>query len=576
MFAYLYGYDGVRVLPADSHPPYYYALRLRSALIASVDDVLPPREASLVNAILLGDVSKLDSGLSSDFRTDGVSHILSVSGLHMATIAELLMFLFLFLRLGKRAASVLTAAGVLSFMAVTCFVPPVTRSGLMCLLYLAAPVVSRRADPLNSLCAAALLICLPNPYAAADVGFLLSFSATLGLILASGPIAAFLNGRFDRIRPLRPLVQGVNGTLATSAAATLFTLPIILLNFGTVSIVSPLANLMELVPSTLLIGFGAGAAVLNLLLPHSYLAMPFALIAGLLARYMRLSAAWLARIPLASVSASQGFVVLWLAGTVLLLAAAYGMGKGKRLFPQAACLSVIVLLTGILSFQICRRNVTRVAVLDTGSSLSVVLTAGTRAAVVGCDTFNSGQVVSWLNHENVARVDYMELLTQGHDELSAAPEISGRYPPRLLLAPQAVGVDGYVRKAMGGSAKSVLYRSDAHASFWNGVTVDTVSSGKTAAAMIRADGVSILLCPSGTEVSSLPEAWRRCDFLVTDAAPSEQEGPDAAVSVFAMDESDLAKSLRAVAARRSVWTGGRGNLVFQLTGNRTLSIGREK
>ncbi len=576
MFAYLYEYGGVQILPADSHPPYYYALRLRSALLRSVDDVLPPREASLVGGILLGDVSGLDSGITADFRTDGISHILSVSGLHMATVAELLMFFLLFLHLRKKTASVLAGAGILAFMAVTCFVPSVTRSGVMCLLCLAAPVVSRRADPLNSLCAAALLICLSNPYAAADIGFLLSFFATLGLVVCSAPIAGFLNGRFDKIPLLHPFVQGASGVLATSAAATLFTLPIILLNFGTVSLVSPLANLLELVPSTLLIGFGAGAAVLNLLFPQSYLAMPFALAAGLLAKYMRWCAAWLARIPLASISASQGFVPLWLAGSGLLLAAAYGLARGRRLLPQAACLSVILLLTGVLSYQISQRGVTRVAVLDTGTSLSVVMTRGNRAAVVGCDAYNSGRLVSWLNHENVSRLDYLELLTQDHEEFTSAADVSSRFRPWQLVAPEKTGVDGFVRKAMGNSVKSALFQNGARASFWDGVTVETMSGGKASAARICVNGVTILLCPSGADAASLPETWKRCDFLVTDAVPAGQEEPEPVLTVFSMDENDLVKSGRSVADRRSVWTGGRGNIVLQLSGDRTLSIRREE
>lgn len=576
MFAYLDEYGGIRILPAVSHPPYFYALRLRRALIDSVGGVLPAEEASLVNGILLGDVSGLDGSLTADFRTDGISHILSVSGLHMATIAELLLFLLLFLRVRKRAASVLTAAGVLAFMAVTCFVPSVTRSGLMCLLVLSGPVVSRRADPLNSLCAAALLICLANPYAAADVGFLLSFTATLGLIQLSGPIAGFLNRRFDKVPLLRPLVQGVNGVLATSAAATLFTLPIILLNFGTVSLVSPLANLLELAPSTLLIGFGAGAAVLNLLFPQSYLAMPFALAAGLLAKYMRWCAAWLARIPLASISASQGFVPLWLGGTVLLFAAAYGLARGKKLFPRTACLSVIVLLAGILSYQLSERGVTRIAVLDTGTSLSVVMTRGNHAAVVGCDTYNSGKIVSWLNHENAASLDFLELLTQNHGELTAAADVSGRFAPRRLVAQQAAGADGFVQKALESSAGNALFHSAARASFWDGVTAETVWTGNAACARITAQGVTVLLCPSEADPSTLPENWRRCDFLVTDGAPSGEKAPDAVFTVFAMDQSDLAKDRRIVSATRAVWTGGCGNVVLQISGDRTLSIRREE
>lgn len=575
MFAYPDGSADMAVSPPDARPPYYYALKFRQALLKSVEGMLPPEAASLVNGILLGDTDGLSDTLTADFRTDGISHILSVSGLHMATIAELLIFLLLFLHVPKKPAAAIAMGGVFGFMAVTCFVPSVTRSGVMCLLCLAAPLVSRRADPLNSLCAAGLLICLANPYAAADVGFLLSFFATLGLILCTGPIAGFLNGKLDKVRALSPAVKGISGVFATSAGATLFTLPIILLSFGTVSLVAPLANLLELVPSSLLMGFGAAAALINLFLPQSYLAMPFALAAGLLAKYMRNCAAWLARIPLASVSAQRGFVILWLSGTVLLFAAALALAKGKKLFPQAACLSAIVLLVGMFSFQLAQRNVTRVAVLDVGSGVCAVLTRGGHAAVVGCGSYNPGLVLSYLSGENVGRLDGLVLLTEDRDESACAAGLASRFRPASLIARRDARADGFVQKAAAASARTSLYRSEAEMTLWSNVRVEILAGPKVSAARITADGVSVAVCPDGTDFSALPESWRNPDFLVSGAAVGAAETVRPACTVFSMDGDDLAKSAETIRERRSVWTGGYGNLVLELRGGRMLSVRRE-
>lgn len=577
LFAYpLAGGGDVQVLPAVSRPPYYYALTLRQRLLGSVDALLPPDEAALLNGVLLGDTDGLSEDLVADFRTDGVSHILSVSGLHMATVAELLMLLLLFLHVPKRAASLAAGCGVLGFMAVACFVPPVTRSGVMCLLCLAAPVLSRRADPLNSLCVSALLICLSNPYAAADVGLLLSFSATLGLVLFAGPAARFLNARLDRVPALSPLIRAADGVLATTAAATLFTLPVVLLSFGTLSAVAPLANLLELVPSSLMIAFGGAAAVLNLVLPQSFLAMPFALAAGLLAKYMRACAAALARLPGAGFSASQGFVPLWLGGAALLLAAALALGRGKRLLPQAACLSVLVLLAGVLSYQIPRRGEVRLAVLDSGTGVAAVLTRDGHAAVVGCGGYDSNAVLSYVQEQNVRRLDALAVLTPGRQELSCAAGLAGRYPPECAVAQEGNRVDGFWQSAAARAGRSVLYRQSARVWLWGGAaSVETRSCGGAEAAWIRMGGVSVLLLPAAADAAALPRKWREPDFLVTDAPPGG-ETPAALCTVFAMEEDDLAAAQRAVRSRRCVWTGGCGNVVLELKGNRTLSVGREQ
>jgi competence protein ComEC len=567
--------EALKVLPPCEKPPYYYALRMRQKLLNALDEVLPPQEASLVKGILLGETGGLSDSLVDDFRTDGVSHILSVSGLHMSTIAELLIFLLLFCRVPKRAASVTAACGVLGFMAVTCFVPSVTRSGVMCLLYLTGPLISRRADSLNSLCTAALLICIPNPYAAADVGFLLSFFATLGLIVCTWPITTFLNKRFDRIRFFSPLVKGVNGVLATSVGATLFTLPIIILSFGTMSLVSPLANILELVPSSLLMCFGAAAAVFQLLLPQTFLAMPFALVSGLLAKYMRVSAAFLARIPFASVSASQGFVTLWLAGTLLLFAAALFLAKGRKLFPQAVCLSLILLLVGIGSFQLSRQNVTRLTLLDGGDGISAVLTRGGHAFVVGCDSYNSGKLLSRLCGENVAKLDGIVVLTQNRDEFTCAKELAGRFPPAKVVAQQTTAADGYVRRAAE-NGLLIPFASRAECTVWSNVKIELVQTGKTTATRITADGVTVLLCPDGVKAQDLPEAWKTPDFLVVGSSPSALEDVSPVCTVFSVENETLRKKASAAAARRAVWTGGYGDIVLNVTGERKLSVGREK
>ena len=574
MFAYSLRNTAVQVLPPTEKPPYYYALRMRQKLLDSVEGILPPEESSLVNGILLGRTDGLSSTLTADFRTDGISHILSVSGLHMSTIAELLIFLLLFLHVPKRPAAAAAACGVFGFMAVTCFVPSVTRSGVMCLLCLAGPLLSRRADPLNSLCAAGLLICLPNPYSAADIGFLLSFFATLGLILCTGPITRFLNGKFDRIHALSPLVQAVNGVLATSAGATLFTLPIILLSFGTVSVVSPLANLFELVPSSLLMCFGAAAAVLHLVLPQTFLAMPFALVAGLLSKYMSACAAFLARIPLACVAASQGFVTLWLAGMMILLAAALFLGKGKKLIPQAACLSVIVLLVGIFSFQLSQRGVTRLAVLDAGDGVSVVLTRDGHAAVVGCGSYNSGTVISYLGSENISKLDSLVVLTNERDEFSCAADVSDRFRPVRIVAPFDDAADGFVRRAASG-AMLTPFGSHAKATFWSNVTVELAQSGKTAAARISVDGMTAVVCPEKVKRDGLPADWRKPDLFISGGAASSTDAFLPACTVFSVDRETLPRSAGVIKKCRSLWTGGYGNLVFSLRGNRQFSVGRE-
>ena len=574
LFAYLYEYDGVRVTPPTDKPPYYYALELRSALLKSVRTMLPPEQASLVNGVVFGDQTSLSDEVSSDFRTIGISHILSVSGLHMSTMAELILMLLLFFRVPKKLSAFAASGGVLAFMAITCFVPSVVRSGIMCLLYLLGMMLSRQPDSLNSLGAAVLLIGLANPYAAADIGLLLSFFATLGLTLYAGRMTAFFNRKWDKIKRIGPLVRGVNGTLATTFAAMFFTLPIGIVFFGSVSLIAPLANLLELVPSTLMMNFAAIAAVLNLIAPQSFLAMPFALAAGLLAKYMQASARLLAQIPFASVSASYGFVLLWLAGTLLLIAFTLLVSRTKRLYRSAALLSAILLLTGILSWQLSTRGVTRLAVLDAGSAESLVITRGGHAAVLGCGGYTSSTVSRYLSSQGITKLDYLQPLTQDREESVNCSELVDAFHPSRLLTRRTGTMDGFLQASLPNAAHWADYGDSAQAALWGDIRVETVSCGENAAVRVTAGMISVLLLPGGVNPEQLPLQWRSSDFLVLDAVPEHALLLEPAYTVLSVDAEDLGKTVGGTKALNPIATAGAGNVVLSVK-NDTLQIRRE-
>lgn len=575
MFAFLYEYENVEVSPPVQKPPYYYALRLRSALLKSVRSMLPPEQASLVNGVVFGDQTSLSDEVSSDFRTIGISHILSVSGLHMATMAELILLLLLFFKVPKKLSALIAAGGVLGFMAVTCFVPSVTRSGVMCLIYLTGILLSRKPDALNSLGVAVLLICLSNPYAAADIGLLLSFSATLGLILISGKVSKYLNGKYDKIKGISTLVRGVNGTLATTVSAVLFTLPIIIVSFGNVSLIAPVSNLLELVPSTLMMNFAAIAAVINLVAPQSFLAMPFALIAGLLAKYMQVCAHWLAQIPFASVSASYGFVLIWLSGSILLAAVTLLIRKTPRLFKATAWLSAIVLLVGILSYQITTRNVTRLAVIDVGSAESVVLTKDGHAAVIGCGGFSSNPISTYLRSEGITHLDYIQPLSQSREEsMNCAQLIDAFHPDRLVMQNSGT-MDGFLQASLSGVSQRSVFDSTASASLWNNIALNTISAGKVSAARISVNQISVLIYPGEATLSALPRDWLSSDFLIADSVPENVAEFKPLYTVLSMDGEDLLKTNSGVRSLNPIPTGGSGNIVLAFKNDGTLQIRRE-
>ena len=572
MFAYLYDHDQIAVFPPASKPPYFYALLLRRSMLNSVDSMLPQKEAGLIRGMLLGDKAALPSETTADFRTAGVSHLLAVSGLHMATIAQLLFLIFGLFRIPKKRSGPIAAAGIFCFMAVTGFVPSVVRSGIMCLLCLAAPLISRRADPLNSLGTAVLILCLPNPYAAADVGLLLSFFATLGLILFTNPIESWLDSHLNRFRPLHSLMKGIDGILATSASAIFATLPVMILSFGNISLIAPISNLLMLVPASLLISVSAAGAVIGLFAPQSFLLMPFALLSGLLSKYLLFCAHEMAKIPFASISASYGYLFLWLAGSIVLFALAVALHGGKKLAVTSGCLSAVILLTGILSYGYLNRGVMRIAVLDVGTGLSVAVTENGQAVVFGCGGYRSSEITSYLSGRNTQNLDCLHLLTQGRQEAANSSALTGRFSTGTLYAPSESRYDGFVQRAASCS-RAVVWQGASEEKSWQNLKMIREDCGENSAVWLQTCNLSFLLLPDGADLSMLPQEWLSPDFLITDLPPAKCRLLRPACTILSMDEQDLCKP--PPSGNHILWTGGSGNIVLKLKGDRRLSVGRE-
>lgn len=577
LFAYLYQYEGVTVTPPAQHPFYYYALKAREAMLNSIRDLLPQREANLVNGILLGDTGSLSDEVQSDFRTIGISHILSVSGLHMATMAQFFLLLLALLKVPKRTSAAVAALGVFCFMAITGFVPSVMRSGIMYLIYLGGMIVQRQADSLNSLGIAVLILCIANPYAAADVGLLLSFAATLGLIVVSQPLNDWMKEKYSGIRYGRALVSGTCATLSTTAGAVFTTLPIILLSFGTVSLIAPLANILELVPSSFLMEFAAVAALLNLIPPLSFLAMPFALFTGVLANYMQVCAHWLAQIPYASISASYGFVQAWLAAVLLLIGITVLIRKTRKLFRTTALLSVILLLCGILSYQLSMRDVTRVAVLDVGTGTSVVITKNGHAALIGCGGFSPNTVLSYLRGFGIQKLDYMQLTGTSSDEFTNAAQLINTYHPTNLVLQKGVNDYGVFEKSLPNAGNIVYYENKTVSQLWGNVTVTIDDTAMQNITCLQVGQVKTLICPADCDAGKISPEWQHADFVIFNTLPQNEGVLSPFCTVLSMDAETMQKSISAVqkSGVATYATAGAGNLSVDILGDRQIKVRRE-
>ena len=215
---------------ASAHGTVRLANRLRDVVLRGTSP-LPPATRALLAGFLLGDTRGVPDDLVAAYRGSGLSHLLAVSGENVAFTLALFGPLLRRLALGPR--TIVAVAIVLMFATMTRFEPSVLRATALAVVALGSSFVGRPASSLRALGLAVIVLLVLDPFLIHSVAFLLSCGASAGIAVLSGPIRARLRGP-----------AWLRDPFAVSLAAQVGVTPVLLATFGTVPVVTPLANLL--------------------------------------------------------------------------------------------------------------------------------------------------------------------------------------------------------------------------------------------------------------------------------------------------------------------------------------------
>ncbi|MDQ3871263.1 MAG: ComEC family competence protein, partial [Chloroflexota bacterium] len=235
--------------------------RLRRRAAELLAATLPEPQAGLAAGILIGLRDRVDRDLADDFTTSGLSHILAISGWNIAIVAALITALLRGLSRAHRSVAVVLA--VAGYTVAAGASPSVIRAALMAAIVLLARESGRRGAAPTALGLTASVMVLVDPATVAEPGFQLSVAATAGLLAWAGALTQGLRVRLPARTPAW-LVDSLGVSLAAQAS----TLPLVLLSFGRLSLVAPVANLLvaPLVAPAMLAGLVALLAGLGVAL----------------------------------------------------------------------------------------------------------------------------------------------------------------------------------------------------------------------------------------------------------------------------------------------------------------------
>lgn len=267
--------------------------RVRLALHMVGVPALGRTESAILSAVCFGERTYLDAEAVEAFRVSGLSHLLVVSGLHVSMVALALRRLFR--RFGRHAASLLSLGGLWWFAWLVGFSPSVLRAATMCSVWLIGRWLFCRADGLNTLGFAAMVVLALEPYALWSGGFQLSFAATFGVLLLAPRLVPHFEKEYDlpwwqnawQIT-CRTVVSGA----AVCLSALLFTLPIAVYHYGGFSLATVISNVLAVAPVGAMMALGWLGTLCGLVPFLGWLSNGLLLPAGLLARYIR----WVAEV----------------------------------------------------------------------------------------------------------------------------------------------------------------------------------------------------------------------------------------------------------------------------------------
>ncbi len=397
---------GLRVI--GNNPTLYgYAISARRSVRSAVEERFSGDEGALITSVLIGDCSMLSAESLDNVKASGISHITVISGLHLSVLVSLMLSVFGSLFRSKRIASALTLPFVLVIMALAGFSPSVVRAGITCTIYLLGRVLLKRSDPLNSLCVAALLQCLANPFIVCSVSFLLSVFSTFGIIVLEPKMRKYvLSLSVCRFKPAANVAKAA----ITSLSAQLMTLPIVIITFGYVTPLSVVTNIIVGIPVALMVCLSAAGTLLCISGAFAYLGNLAMLISGLISKFILFVARVVSMPDFSTLTVASVAAFVILAAICVLIALTVALSKDLKL-RLVSLMVVVTVAAGCLQYAFFESGVVKITVFSTYNGTSLVIQDGDFKAVIGAssDSASAKSVANSLKYSGTDKIDMLIL-----------------------------------------------------------------------------------------------------------------------------------------------------------------------
>jgi len=438
----------VTILPGNGGNFFFTQVyKLKTKLLENTYRLYHDPEASLLAGILFGVDTGLTRELQNAFKNTGTAHIIAISGFNIAIIAGIFFSIFKNI-FGERLGAILAVLGIIFYTLLVGADAAVVRAAFMGSISLLARQLGRRNSGMNALAAVAMFMAILNPLVIWDVGFQLSFLATLGLIIYAEPFSIFTSNLISKIikQDASMFARIINDNVVLTFAAQLTTIPIMAYHFKRISLVSFIANPFILPVQPAVMIFSGLAVFISLVIyPLGQIiawgAWPFA-------AYTIRMVELFDRVPHGSIYLGDSSIWIVLAVYTALFSVTFNWSRIKEWFHSLAGSLRAVALTATLALlfactiMMWRASATtgdgqlHVTFLEVGSADAVLIQTPEGRNIL----INGGASTSKLSDELGRRLpffsrklDWLIIASTQEEQLAALPRVLERYPPENVL-----------------------------------------------------------------------------------------------------------------------------------------------
>lgn len=414
------------------NPLIHKIFMLRSALLDKCDKFLSEDESAFLKALMLGYKSDMSDSIDFYIRRSGISHIVSISGLHLAIMMALVN---LFLRKLKFRGlifiiPIINILSALFITALTGFSPSVKRAAIMLIISNSASIVYRENDSVQSLSFALIILLLANPYAIWDVRLILSAISVLGIIL--------LNERITKKLPYFIKPAFIRDTLSMTLSAQAITAPLCIYYFGAISVLGVFTNLI-VVP---LMPYIMGTGIVFMIMPFDALSNFLSDGIWLSSKLITLIAKSIAAIPFSQIEIS--FIEFTLI-SLLISFVVYTIKKTVvcRVFYKNSICFLLACMAVFLIFFPPKSDNVKLTVINVGQGDCTLIQFpnGKNMLIDGggsaTDDFDTAETIikPYLIQNGVDRIDYAVISHFHEDHASGVLHLARSFPTGCVIAP---------------------------------------------------------------------------------------------------------------------------------------------